>query len=75
MESKHTKEHWSRFVVPFIAAYVGSKLIFNYVGFEYNIFSDPINLYKLFIDFGVFIGIFAVTYWAMNRIFRNNRNG
>jgi hypothetical protein len=74
MEKKYTKKPWSQFVVPFLVAYVGSKLIFHFVGFELNVLSNPTNLYKLLVDFGVFIGIFAVTYWAMSKIFSNDKS-
>jgi len=74
MEHTRTNKLWQGIIIPFIVAYAGSKLIFHFVGFQYDVFSDPINPYKLLIDFGVFVSIFAITSWAATRILRKYGN-
>lgn len=43
-----------KYIVPFLFAYLGSKLIFSLFNFSYNFISDSFDLINLTIDIGVF---------------------
>ncbi|GIU08209.1 hypothetical protein TUM4641_21870 [Shewanella morhuae] len=50
-----------KFFIFFIFAFIGSKLLFKYFDFHYDIFSDSFELLKFIIDTGVFVVIFIST--------------
>jgi hypothetical protein len=58
---------WIAFL-SFVIAYVASHIIFAAAGFTYNIFSDPFNLGKLVIDFGVWGVLYALSYFVLARV-------
>jgi len=53
-----------KFLIPFLIAYLGSKLIFSFFGFKYDVFSEPFDLIKLSIDLAVFIALFTLAEWV-----------
>ncbi len=55
-----------RFVVSFLAAMIGSRVIFNYFGFQYSVFEDPFDLMKFAIDMGVFLFLFVSSSWLFD---------
>lgn len=61
-----------KFLIPFLIAYLGSKLIFSYFNFNYAVFSDPFDLIKLLIDISVFIALFVFGE-RLFKAFSNNR--
>ena len=48
-----------------LVAYIGSRAIFAAFDFNYAVFSDPFNVGKLIIDFGVFAVLFGGCYWLL----------
>ncbi|OEE99373.1 hypothetical protein A1QK_11890 [Vibrio genomosp. F10 str. 9ZD137] len=44
-----------KYVIVFLFAYFGSRLIFSLFNFSYNIISDPFDLTSFLIDIGVFV--------------------
>jgi hypothetical protein len=46
----------------FIIAYIGSRAIFAAFDFQYAVFSEPLNVGKLIIDFGVFAVLLGESY-------------
>ena len=52
----------------FVIAYVASRIIFAYAGFTYSLFSEPFDLAKLVVDFGVWGVLYALSYWALARV-------
>lgn len=49
-----------KFLIPFLIAFIGSKLIFRLFDFNYSLFSDPFDGVKLLIDTGVFFILFVL---------------
>ncbi len=68
MSKENYGTSWMLFIVPFIVAYIGSRLIFHLFGFDYNLFSEPLNATKLFIDVAVFGGLYFATYMAVRKL-------
>lgn len=64
---------WKLFIVPFIVAYIGSRLIFHFFGFDYKLFTEPLNVTKLFIDVAVYGGLFFATYIAARKLHQNRQ--
>ena len=58
---------WNAFL-SFAIAYVASRIIFAAAGFTYNMFSDPFNLGKLIIDFGVWGVLYTLSYFVLARV-------
>jgi hypothetical protein len=56
------------FLIPFLIAFIGSKLIFSYFGFNYNTFSDPFDITKVVIDIGVFSALYILGSIVFNKI-------
>lgn len=50
-----------KFIIPFLVAFIGSKLIFSFFNFSYLVFDDPFNLLHFSIDIGVFIILWGIT--------------
>jgi len=77
--STYFREKPLKFFISFIFAFIGSKLLFKYFDFNYDIFSDPLDPLKFIIDTGVFVVIFISTqilyekYWE-KRINKNSHN-
>jgi len=42
------------YAIPFFLAYLGKKLLYLAIGYDYNIFKDTFDLAKLVIDLGIF---------------------
>jgi hypothetical protein len=51
----------------FIIAYIGSRAIFAAFDFQYAVFSEPLNVGKLIIDFGVFAVLLGGSYWLLGK--------
>ena len=60
-----------KFLIPFLIAYLGSKLIFSFLNFNYAVFNDPFDLIKLLIDISVFFVLFAFGERFFNTFFKN----
>ncbi|MCK9995430.1 MAG: hypothetical protein KAH56_04015 [Candidatus Krumholzibacteria bacterium] len=54
-----------RTVLAVIVAYIGSRAIFAAFDFNYAVFSEPFNVGKLIIDFGVFMALFGGCIWLL----------
>ena len=54
-----------KFFIPFLIAYLGSKLVFSFFDFKYAIFSEPFDVVKLLID----IGVFGILFFAGTTLF------
>lgn len=57
-----------RSIISAIIAYIGTRFVFSIFGFEYDIFSDPFNLWKFAIDIGGFAAIFFAAYFLLGMI-------
>ncbi|RTE87681.1 MULTISPECIES: hypothetical protein [Gammaproteobacteria] len=68
MSKEDNGTSWTLFIVPFIVAYIGSRLIFHFSEFDYNLFAEPLSATKLFIDVSVFGGLFFATYIAARKL-------
>ena len=71
MKKEDNGTSWMLFV-PAVVAYIGSRLIFHFFGFDYNLFADPFNGTKLFIDVAVFGGLFF-GYIAFRKLLQKRR--
>ncbi|WP_299495255.1 hypothetical protein [uncultured Shewanella sp.] len=60
MSSNQGNSRFIQFLIPFVIAFLGSKVIFYYCSFEYSLLSDPFNSQKFLIDLLVFVGLFYV---------------
>ena len=49
-----------KYVMVFLFAYFGSRLILSLFNFSYNIISDPFDLTSFLIDIGVFVMLWVV---------------
>jgi len=58
MDENQSSNPVLNFLIPFLFAYLGSKGIFYYFSFEYDVFDDVFDIQKLLIDFGVFALLF-----------------
>ena len=54
-----------RSVLAVLVAYLGSRAIFAAFDFKYAVFSEPFNVGKLIIDFGVFAILLGGCYWLL----------
>lgn len=62
------------FLIPFLIAYLGSKVIFYFFSFEYSLFSEAFDIQKLLVDLGVFVGLFYIgTILTTSFISRKNK--
>ncbi|MBE0564508.1 MAG: hypothetical protein IH621_01005 [Krumholzibacteria bacterium] len=59
---------WIAFL-SFVVAYIASRIGFAAAGFAYNVFSDPFDLGKLVVDFGVWIVLYALSHAVLVRVF------
>lgn len=59
--STYLREKPLKFFISFIFSFIGSKLLFKYFDFHYDIFSEPFEPFKFIIDTGVFVVIFIST--------------
>ncbi|MBV35718.1 MAG: hypothetical protein CMP47_09755 [Rickettsiales bacterium] len=57
----------------FIIAFVGSKVLFYLIDFNYSLFKDPFNLGKFLTDIGVFFGFFFIGMVVYNLFTPNKR--
>ena len=67
--STYFREKPLKFFISFIFAFIGSKLLFKYFDFNYDIFSDPLDPLKFIIDTGVFVVIFISTRILYEKVF------
>ncbi|MBB6480002.1 hypothetical protein HNR50_001660 [Spirochaeta isovalerica] len=58
-------------IVYFVIAYIIRTVIFYYIDFDYNIFTEDFNFLKLAIDFGMFAFIYTSVLLIGNKITRN----
>ncbi|HHF3077078.1 TPA: hypothetical protein ACPJ1A_004643 [Vibrio diabolicus] len=56
-----------KYVIVFLFAYLGSRLIFSLFNFSYNIISDPFDLTSLLIDIGVFLMLWVLADLGFNK--------
>lgn len=49
-----------KFVLPFLIAFLGSKLIFRLFDMNYSLFVDPFNWVSFLIDLGVFTALWIL---------------
>lgn len=54
-------------VLAFVIAFLGSKVVFNAVGFRYDVFTEPFSLTKFAFDFGVWALWFAAAQFVLRR--------
>jgi hypothetical protein len=59
-----------KFLIPFLIAFIGSKLIFRLFDFNYSLFSDPFDGVKLLIDTGVFFILFVLGTMLSDKILK-----
>lgn len=62
-----------KYVIPFLFAYIGSRLIFSLFKFNYNIISDPFNLTSFLLDIGVFVMLWILAELGIKK-FSERRN-
>ncbi len=55
------------YIIPFLVAYIGSKLIFSFFNFSYNFISAPFDLINLLIDTGVFVLLWVLADLAVKK--------
>ncbi|RTR30152.1 hypothetical protein EKG39_16085 [Shewanella atlantica] len=55
------------YIIPFLVAYIGSKLIFSFFNFSYNFISDPFDLINLLIDTGMFVLLWVLADLAVKK--------
>jgi len=58
---------WIAFL-SWVVAYVVSRIIFALFDFSYNVFTEPFNIIKFVIDFGVWAAIYAISYFVLARV-------
>lgn len=58
-------------IVYFVIAYIIRTVIFYYIDFDYNIFTEDFNFLKLAIDFGIFAFIYTSVLLIGTKITRN----
>tara|TARA_R110002050_G_scaffold111480_7_gene225106 strand:- start:51 stop:302 length:252 start_codon:yes stop_codon:yes gene_type:complete len=78
MDTNHSEKPKVNFFIPFLTAFLGSKVIFYVFSFEYSVFSDPFDIQKLLIDIGVFgvlyyIGIIVGRYFLKFKTSSSNK--
>ncbi len=71
--STYFEEKPLKFFTSFIFAFIGSKLLFKYFDFHYDIFSDHFEPLKFIIDTGVFVVIFISTQILYEKIFSKTK--
>ncbi|AYF20116.1 hypothetical protein FORC71_1744 [Vibrio parahaemolyticus] len=62
-----------KFIVPFLFAYLGSKLIFSFFNFSYNFISDSFGLINLLIDIGVFVVLWVLAELSYKKFTERSR--
>ncbi|PSV20811.1 hypothetical protein C0W44_09750 [Photobacterium leiognathi subsp. mandapamensis] len=62
-----------KFIVPFLFAYLGSKLIFSFFNFSYNFISDSFDLTNLLIDIGVFAVLWVLAELSYKKFTERSR--
>lgn len=62
-----------KFLVPFIVAYLGKKIIFHFLGFSYDPYNDPFEVVMLLIDVGVFLVLWVLGIGIYNYFFDKNK--
>jgi H+/Cl- antiporter ClcA len=70
MSKEYNGKSWMLPIVAALVAYIGSKLIFGFFNFEYDPFTDSFNVFRLFIDFAVFLGLFIATFSVLEKVLR-----
>lgn len=50
-----------------VLTFLLTRVLFEAVGFRYAVFSDPLNLPKLFIDLGAWAAIYTLVSWLLLR--------
>lgn len=74
MRNNQSSKSILNFLIPFLIAYLGSKVIFYFFSFEYSLFSEAFDIQKLLIDLGVFVGLFYIgTILTTSFIIRKNK--
>lgn len=56
-----------------LVTYVVSRAIFAFAGFKYNIYSDGFKLDKVAIDFGTWLGLYAISFFIIQRRFKGEK--
>ncbi|MCF7487101.1 hypothetical protein [Vibrio sp. A2-1] len=62
-----------KYIVQFLFAYIGSKLIFGFFNFNYNFISDPFDLMSLVVDIGVFVVLWVLADFGFKVFARRKR--
>ena len=70
MEINKSNQSILVFVIPLLAAYFGSKVIFHLFSFEYLVFTDTFDILKLLIDISVFGVLFYVSSLGVGYVIR-----
>ncbi len=73
MEISQSMKSKLLFLVPFLVAYIGSKIIFNYLSFDYSVLRDKFDITKLLIDIGVFGVLFYIGHKGTNRLLNSSK--
>lgn len=55
-----------KFLIPFLIAFLGSKLIFRLFDMNYSLFVDPFNWVSFLIDLGVFTALWILGVLTFN---------
>ncbi|RTR37220.1 hypothetical protein EKG38_20005 [Shewanella canadensis] len=55
------------YIIPFLVAYIGSKLIFSFFNFSYNFITAPFDLINFLIDTGVFVLLWVLADLAVKK--------
>lgn len=62
------KNRGSIVFLSFVVAYIVSRITFAATGFDYDLFSEPFDLGKLLVDFGVWGALYALSYSVLARV-------
>lgn len=62
-----------RHVLSFCVAFAVSRTLFGLANFRYNVFSEPFNIGKLMVDFGVWAMIYITMLRALTRAANSRR--
>ncbi|WP_347332909.1 hypothetical protein [Marinimicrobium locisalis] len=74
MSEKDNGKSRALLIVPFIVAYIGSRLIFHFVGFSYSPFTEPFDGTKLFIDIAVFGALYFASFIALRALLNRRQS-
>lgn len=71
--SNKNKPSMTQTFIAFLFAFIGSRVVFHLMDFQYKLFSDPFDLGKFLIDIGVFFGLFFIGMMVYN-LFKSKRS-